>query len=251
MSTRHTTRSGAAPEGMNARRLALPAARACALAMALAVPAAEAARPLATEDAGVLAPHGCEWESVVIDASSRGAPAERAWSNQIACGVGAGTQLALAHAAPRADGRGEPAWLLGGKTELLAGDDAPVALTLAYGAGYVRPAGGRGYQPAGRSVALVGSFSPAEGWTAHANLGWARDAAADASGASWNLALEDALTATIDVGAEWFGAQHASPQWGLGLRYTPSEHWSFNLGRTASTDAGQARVWSAGLKFAF
>ncbi len=224
---------------------------ACALATGLALPMAHAARPLVTEDAGVLSPHDCEWESVGISAHGRANAAERAWSNQIACGVGWRTQLALAHVVAVGDGDSDPAWVLGGKTELLAGDDQPLALTLAYGASQGRPAGSRGYQPGGRSVNLVGSFSPLDGWTTHVNLGWARDAAANANGFTWNVALEDSLSETVDLGAEWFGQQHARPQWGLGLRYTPSDRWSFNLGLAASTDAAQTRVWSAGLKLAF
>lgn len=234
---------------------AIPLARANALAAtlttALAAVPAQAARPFATEDAGVLSPHDCEWESVLIAALARHEPTERAWSNQIACGVGAGTQLALAQVAARVDGHGEPGWVFGGKTELLAGDDQPLTLALADGATEARPAGSRRYQPGCRSLNLVGSFSPADGWTAHANLGWLRDAAANDSGFTWNLAAEDNLSETVDIGAEWFGVQHAAPQWGLGLRYTPSDHWSFNLGLIGSTDADQARVWSAGLKFAF
>lgn len=226
-------------------------ALALALALALAVPAAHAARPLATEDAGVLAPHDCEWESVAIAARSRGTAAGWALSNQIGCGVGLRSQLALARVVSGADGAGNPAWQLGGKTELLAGDEQPLSLALAYGASQDRPAGGHGHQPGARSLSLVGSYSPADGWTTHANLGWVRDPAAKVNGLTWNLALEGRLGEGVDVGAEWFGQQHASPQWGLGLRYTPSHRWSFNLGLAASTDAGQARSGSAGLTLAF
>ena len=205
---------------------ASPTARASALAaamtLALAAPPVQAARPFATEDAGVLASKDCEWESVLLAAHARQSADGRAWSNQIACGIGAGTQLALAYAAVRSSGQDEPAWMLAGKTELLAGDDQPLALTLAYVASENRPAGSHGYQAAGRSINLVGTLSPTDGWTAHANLGWARDTAADSSGFTWNIALETSLSETIDAGAEWLGVQHASPQWGLGLRYTPA-----------------------------
>lgn len=225
-------------------------AQTAALALTLAAPWAQAARPLATDDAGVLAEGDCEWESVLLHARAPGGPAERGLANQLACGVNGSTQLSIAHVAVKSDDAHAQSLVLGGKTELLDPASRVLAVTLFYGASFDR-SGGDGYRPAARSLGVIGTSEPVDGWTTHVNLGWARDVAAKDNGLTWNLALEHSLTDRLDAGVEWLGAERCRPSWGAGLRYTLPEHWSFNLGLLAETGASGPRLWSAGLKFAF
>lgn len=211
---------------------------------------AHAGRPLATEDAGVLAEHDCEWEAVAARLNLPGTESENALANQVACGTPWRTQIALAHVAARADEQTAQDVILGGKTLLWGDDDSPLALTLAYGLSWGK-AGSESFRPSAQFANLVTTIQPTEGWTLHLNAGWCRDPVSDTSTHTWSTAVEMAFSPTVDVGAEYLGAEHSLPQWGVGLRYTPSDTWSFNLGYLEQTGPARAQLVSAGLKFAF
>ncbi len=57
--------------------------------------AAQAGRPLATEDAGVLDAGSCEFEAFAATERATASPVLRSHAFQVGCGVGARTQLAL------------------------------------------------------------------------------------------------------------------------------------------------------------
>ena len=69
--------------------------------IALLPAAAGAGRPLVTEDAGVLAPRECEWESFAARETAAGAASANAWTLQVGCGIGWNSQAALAHGRSR------------------------------------------------------------------------------------------------------------------------------------------------------
>jgi hypothetical protein len=94
---------------------------------------ATAGRPLQTEDAGVLDRGACEIEGFRARATAEGISA-RETRLQAGCGVGFGSQVALAVSSTRVDAERERGLSLVGKTGLwkAPGDDAP-ALTFAWG----------------------------------------------------------------------------------------------------------------------
>ena len=81
--------------------------------------AAQAARPLATEDADVLDRGQCEAEGVIAQSKPAGQPSTRGWTALGTCGVGANTQLILAYNRSRTDDASLSGLLFGGKTALM------------------------------------------------------------------------------------------------------------------------------------
>ncbi|HET9204783.1 MAG TPA: hypothetical protein VFO28_01005, partial [Burkholderiaceae bacterium] len=162
-----------------------------ALCAAISTAPALAGRPLQTEDAGVLARGACEVEGSAARLSARDAE-ERAHGLQLACGIGASTQLALAVALLRGDvaddARGAE---LNGKTGLWRGedsDDAP-ALTLAYTVRGLQ-LDGEGWHHVATQARLVYTRPLHPEWLLHANLGHARDETSHARSTTWGLAFE-------------------------------------------------------------
>lgn len=224
--------------------------RLLALAAAAVLPCTgQAARPLATEDAGVLARGECEWESMAGRQSSS-EPVSRAWSTQIGCGIGADTQLALGHGRSHGAGNHEHAVTLGGKTGLIDGGETGPALTLAYGINLLR-ASDTGFQLDNEAVTLVISTPIATGTTFHANLGWLRDRSDHQNSTSWNLGLETQVSETVEAGCEWYGDDHRRPWGGLGLRWSLTEHFSLNTGLAARAGKGAERQVTVGAKLGF
>ncbi len=229
---------------MNARQ------RLAALVASALMPCvAHAGRPLATEDAGVLAAGECEWESMAGRQSSA-EPVSRAWSTQIGCGIGAHTQLALGHGRSHSAGSHDQAFTLGGKTGLIDGGEAGPALTLAYGINLLRIADA-GFQLDNEAVALVVSLPVTPGTSVHANLGWLRDRSDHRDSTSWNLALETRLSEHVDGGCEWYGDDHSRPWGGLGLRWSWTEHFSLNASLAARAGKGAERLVTVGAKLSF
>ena len=83
--------------------------------------AAQAGRPLQTDDAGVLDRGACEMEAFAARVSIA---ATRKRQVQMGCGLGLSTQLALATGSQRAEGERTQTVSLAGKTELLQGPAA-------------------------------------------------------------------------------------------------------------------------------
>ncbi len=95
------------------------------------LPPADAARPLVTDDAGVLEAGECEIKTFIERSRVRGEPAYFAGSVQPGCGVGLRTQLSLIGA--RFDG--DPATTqagFAGKSALVALTESSAGLTIGY-----------------------------------------------------------------------------------------------------------------------
>lgn len=226
---------------------------------------AQAGRPLATEDAGVLATRDCELE--LYAAHQRLQPAGRlqAASAQATCGVGHGVQAALALERRRLRGTDDAgradAGVLSAKVQL-AGDAASPeqpgdaaeaegpALALVAAAGWGRSGDGAWHREA-LWVGLAGSMPLAAGLTGHANLGHLHNRADHQRSTHWALALEAATSATLDLGLELYGDDRERPWIGSGLRWAATPTLSLGASAAQQAGRGRARLFTVGLTAGF
>jgi hypothetical protein len=210
--------------------------------------AAHAARPLATDDTGVLEPGRCELEAVQSREKADG-PALQGHSLQLGCGVGARTQLALAVDQTKEDGTRVRGATLGGKLSVLPGDEASWSVS-----GSVRwsQTPGQGHDHASTAVSLLHTRSLSPQWLLHANLGHERDAIEQRGATTWGLALEHSGWGPVALMGELVGDDRAPPAWNIGLRWTVvPETWVLDLAYGQQLAGGRPKAWSLGLKLAF
>jgi hypothetical protein len=216
-----------------------------------AVPNAQAARPFATEDAGVLPTKSCEVEVVASGRRVRGAPSAQQEVVQAACGWGASSQLGLALGRVRVQGESERATLVFGKTGVIDGGEDRVSVSLAYSAEMARWSTGGDQRLAVGAVALVASLPLGAGGLIHANLGHQRQQELRRRSSTWALAWEYPLSKSFDIGVERYGDDRTPAWWGVGLRWTLSTSFSLNAAAAKESASAGAREVSAGLRFAF
>ena len=212
---------------------------------------AQAGRPFATEDAGVLAQKECEWESFAARAKARGESSASAWSTQVGCGVGFKTQLALAFARSKFESERANAWALSGKTGLIDGGEDGTSVTLAYGAVSAKGPGDGSYRLNTTAINLALTRPLPADWTVHANVGWSRDRPNKLDSTTWAVAAEWAATEQWSVGAETYGDDRNKPWLGVGARWTLSKTWSLNASYAVNRETPRASAGSVGFKFAF
>lgn len=221
-----------------------------ALAVFAAAPAARAARPFATEDAGVLERADCEFEPLFAREKPRDGPGATTASVQVACGVGGQTQLALNLARTSQEGGHERAATVTGKSRWLDSGERGLSVALAWAAVFPKPEG-RGMRFEQSAVSLVGSLPLAGGTTLHGNLGVAHARSEGRSAGTWAVALEQVLGAGWDAGVEAFGQAREDAWLGAGLRWTLSERLSLNASIATQPRGDKARQGSLGLKLNF
>lgn len=221
----------------------------CGLLALLAAPA-QAGRPFTTEDAGVLEARDCEWEGVGARLKADGSDTARALSTQVACGLGASTQLGLAYGRAQAAGASAHSIGLNGKTRLSQDAKAPLQWTLAWGGATLKEPGTQ-HKMDTLYANLVASQAYANGWTAHANLGAVHSRLAKQDSTTWALAAEKAVGGGVDLGAELYGDDRSEPWVGLGLRWGVSDRFSLNGSWARQGGSDGARLLSVGFKLSF
>lgn len=222
-----------------------------ALLLACIVPAAQAGRPLQTEDAGILDRGDCEVEAVSSRWSGGGEPRMREHSVQVGCGVGGSTQLALATARSRDGESRADALALVGKTALREFTETQAGVVVAYRLAGARAKGGS-FKHEATELRAVLSAALAADWLVHGNLGAARDEAAKQTSTIWSAALERTGVGPFDLLAEFFGDDRAAPWWNTGLRYTAiAQRLFFDASYGAQLRGGRPKLLTVGLKFAF
>jgi hypothetical protein len=166
------------------------AARLILLGLLACTGAAQAGRPLATEDAGVIEAGGCEIEAVWASHRAGGARSHLGTA-QFGCGVAGHTQLALLAGRERADGSSAQLFVAIGKHQLHSWgpEDAQSQFAIAWSL-QARREPGASLGRSGADVKAVWSVPMAGLATLHANLGHARDLVAREASTTWNLALE-------------------------------------------------------------
>jgi hypothetical protein len=210
---------------------------------------AQAARPLFTEDAAIIAAGGCEVETAANRVAPGAVPALRSASAQLACGVRAGTEVALALARQVGGDERKTVATLAGKSALNDPGEAGAAYAFAYGV-----IGAQDPQGSLRRalVYLNGVMSKTIGtaFTVHANLGWFRERADARGRASWALAAESPAAPRWDLVAEAFANERERNPWlQFGARWTlRPQRLIFDAAVGAR---GQERSATLGMTFAF
>ena len=212
---------------------------------------AHAGRPLATEDAGVLAKGECEWESFAARARDSGASAH-AWATQLACGFMSEAQVALSFGQSRAGGSTDQSLSVNGKWGLLRGKDDEASVILAWGLVSAKSPGS-GFKLGSLFLNGVLTKPLSEHWTGHLNLGWMQDRSSTPriKALTWNLAAEYALGNGFEVMGEWYGAERSDAVLGAGLRWAASKAWSLNAGYAVQTAGARGKLLSVGAKLMF
>lgn len=209
---------------------------------------AHAARPLATDDTGVLDRGDCEVEAVLGRDKADGIRT-RGRSLQMGCGVGAGSQLALGVDRVESEGLRLRGTTLSGKLALQPGDAASWSAS----AGLLWVAApGEARRHAATALNLLHTRSISERYTLHANLGHARDEGARSASTTWGLALEHGGWGPLAWMGELIGDDREAPAWNLGLRWTvDSVRGVLDLAYGQQLVSGRPSALSVGLKFAF
>lgn len=224
-------------------------AAAC-LGVALLLPAAAfAARPLVTDDAGVLDPRACELEAVV--GRQREETSTNTAAGQLGCGVGANSQLTLAFTRSRETE--EPATRavgLSSKTALGWFPDGPAQWALSMSLGREHALEGEQAELTA-TVVLIATVKATDRFTWHANLGWINRRPARVNTTSWNLAGEYAVAPLLDLTAEVYGDDRSRPWLAAGARLNLGPAWSLNASYGAQPTEPHARQLSLGAKLAF
>ena len=210
--------------------------------------AAHAARPLATDDTGVLDKDSCELEAVLSRDKAEGAQVDGT-SLQLGCGVGARTQVALAVDRAKEDRLRVRGTALAGKVSLVPGDEASWSVS---GAVLWLAEPSQGNQHAATSVNLLHTRALGKQFTLHANLGHLRDTLAQRAATTWGLALEHAGWGPVALMGELIGDDLAAPAWNIGLRWTVvPEQWTLDIAYGQQMVGGRPKALSLGVKFSF
>lgn len=221
-----------------------------ALLLAASLPS-HAGRPLVTDDAGVIAPAHCEVEAYLGRTTVPAEPAVRNDSAQLACGLGADTQLALQVLRSGIDAGRANALVLNGKTASAAREDG-AAFALAWAlTDASSPGHGRRLEQAFVNGVATLPLDPRT--RLHANLGVARERSSSSTTTSWALAVESALTERVDLMAESFANDHDHSPW-----LQVAARWALRPGRWfvdaswgVQASAGRPKAVTLGLKLAF
>lgn len=209
---------------------------------------ADAGRPFATEDAGVLERAACEWENVAARATAPDTPRATGLSTQVGCGIGSDLQFALNASRAKSDGERASGLGLAGKWGLWA--DGESSLTLAWGSSWSKLRGA-GTDWDGAAALLAFSQGLGGGWTAHANLGRSYSRADRSSVTTWAGLVERQLSDSFDVGAEFFGEGSQRPGFGVGARWRPAPGWTLDASLARSGSTPRERWFTLGFKLEF
>ncbi len=226
-----------------------------AIVALLVAGSAQAARPLDTDDAGVITARSCELEGARVSLRALGVKTIESGA-ALACGVGWGTQVGLGLSSARQSGQaGARGAALLAKTTLWSGegDNAP-ALSLGGSLVWGKPSGGK-WASENREIRLLGTL-PWNSLIFHANIGHSRSPSAATRATLWGLAveLEPLPLASLGVAPlfEIYGDDHRDRWINAGLRITVLPDQLFLDIASARQQVGdKARSTNAGFKLAF
>ena len=210
--------------------------------------AAQAARPLVTDDTGVLDRGSCELETVLSRAKAGGVTVGGN-SLQMGCGVGARTQVALAVDRAKEDGLRVRGTTLAGKVSLVPGEDASWS---ASGSITWVALPGKGNQHAATAVNLLHTRAMGNQFSLHANLGHARDALSRRGSTTWGVAMEHAGWGPVAVMGELIGDDLSAPAWNIGLRWSAwPDTLTLDIAYGQKMVGGRPKSLSIGVKLSF
>lgn len=213
---------------------------------------AYAARPLVSDDAGVLDARECEIETYAERSRVSGEPANWGASVQPGCGIGWRTQLSLI--AARSDGMPATTRLgVAGKTAIIPLAESSAGLTIGYSFEWSRPSGQSFRSDTGLLIAIA-TFPFQQGWFAHVNAGWQRTQQLRENTPFWGVAIErESVGHTLlDLMAEAYRDSEASPWFALGARYRVIDQWlSINGSIAIKSGSEREKLATLGARLAF
>jgi hypothetical protein len=216
-------------------------------ALALAS-AAHGARPLMTDDTGVLDRGSCELEAVQSRDKAEGATVNGN-SLQLGCGVGARTQLALAVDRAKEDGLRVRGTTLAGKVSLVPGEDASWSASASV---LWVSTPGQGNRHAATALNLLHTRTLGKDFIVHANLGHAQDAVSRRGSTTWGVALEHAGWGPVALMGELVGDDLGAPAWNIGLRWVAvPDTLTLDIAYGQQMVGGRPKAMSVGLKLSF
>jgi hypothetical protein len=216
---------------------------------------AQAARPLDTDDAGVITARSCELEGARVASRALGVKATESGA-ALACGIGWGTQVGLGFSSARQSGLASSrgAALLAKTTVWSGGGDNAPALSLGGALVWGKPSGGK-WASDNREIRLLGTL-PWNSLIFHANIGHSRSPSAATRATLWGLAveLEPLPLASLGVAPlfEIYGDDHRDRWINAGLRITVlPEQLFLDISAARQQVGDKARASNAGFKLAF
>ncbi len=222
-------------------------ARALAAATALvgtSLPS-HAARPFATEDAGVLQPRECEVEASHARVRDQANTRQRGWWLQAACGVAPGTQMGLGTGGERDGADRSRRLALVGKTQVYGLASEGLQLGVAYSVGATRVPHSAWHKD-GSLATVVASWPLHEAHTLHVNVGGARF---DQRSSTWLAAAwEHQLTDTWTVGLETYGTGRRSAWTAGAARWAVTPTFSLDTSYAVQRNAERSKQLSVGMK---
>lgn len=223
-------------------------------AACLALPTlVQAARPLQTDDGGVLDPGACEIVGFAQQVREQGQRSNEA-ALEGACGLGWNSQLGLGLARARDAGGHVSGLSLAGKTGLWQAGAGGAALALSWWLDSAK-APAHSWRHVGTGVNLLATAPLGAGHQLHGNLGHSRDHVTHRQSTTWSLAIEHGGLGQHKAWApmaELFGDDREPPWWNLGLRVTvvADKAWlDLSWGRQIS--AAKPALVTLGLKLGF
>jgi len=216
---------------------------ACAAALLIAN-TAWAARPLVTDDAGVLASSECELEGSAVRLAQ---PDAKSFWAQASCGIGRNTQLGLGGGHDKLGDTRSNGFAIGGKTALREAAENQIGLAVSYALSGLKPSGERARRDGSQ---LLGIATLDKGdWLYHANLGWSHTHEDSLNHAVWGLAVEKlSVFGPVDLMAEVFGEHRTDPWFQVGARWTVVPQF-LSLDGAYGIQAGSSRPRQASLGF--
>jgi hypothetical protein len=106
-----------------------------------------------------------------------------------------------------------------GKTSLRERGIGRIGWQLVYGVDAERPGGAGRWRHTEHFIAVEATLQPVRAWLLEAKLGTTRERIARSDGTLWALAVEHALTETVEARAELAGDDRSRPLLNFGLRY--------------------------------
>jgi len=214
--------------------------------------AAHAARPLVTEDAGILDSGQCEIEMYFERSRVSDEPQYYGGTLQPGCGVGFRTQLSAS--AARSGGAPSTRQVgFVGKTAIVPLSESSPGLTIGYSFEWSKASGESLRSDGGLLIAVV-TLPLAQKWLAHANAGWQRIQEPRDNPFFWALAIErESVGGTrLDLMAETYRDSGRSPWVAIGARYNViEERLSINASIAARGRSETETLFTLGARIGF
>jgi len=214
--------------------------------------AVRAARPMATDDAGVLDAQTCELEAFSARWGAPGRPSLQVTGLQSSYGVGWDSQLALAWASVGPTGQASHTLALTGKTRLNDATETETAFALAWGLGaHQSHEHSLRHELSYLTAVMTQPLTP--DLNLHTNVSWARFRPTQQNSLAWSVGLEHRWQERLDLTADSFANSQDHALWlQLGLRFAAvpdrlylDSSWGRQTGGSASN------TFNVGMRLAF